>query len=71
MRYIATVLLSSVVFAGGMTGELPQPVEVVGSAAHLVTSFPADFSRDMEVTEPATLFEPPSEYGVVETLDCR
>ncbi len=78
MRFVAMVLLSSLcsmAFAGGdtrgMTGELAEPVEVVGSVVHLVTSYPSELSWEMEVPEPVTLFEPPEVYDPIDSLECR
>ena len=75
MRYISLILLCSLAFAGGgprgMTGDLGDPVEVVGSSVHLVTSIPSEVSWEMEVPESLPFFEPPDEYDMVETLDCR
>ncbi len=75
MRYISLILLCSLVFASedlsGITMELGEPGELVGSVVHLVTSLPAEVSWEMEVPEPLPFFEPPAEYGEVETLDCR
>ncbi len=75
MRYISLILLCSLAFAGdelpGITMELGDPVELVGSVVHLVTSVPSEVSWEMEVPSPLPFFEPPAEYSEVEALDCR
>lgn len=77
MRYIdiALVLLCSTAFADGdlpgMTGDLEDPVEVVGSSTHLVTIIPSEAVWKLETPETLSVFDPPAEYEVVETLSCR
>ncbi|MEN8208949.1 MAG: T9SS type A sorting domain-containing protein [Candidatus Fermentibacteria bacterium] len=75
MRYITLLFICSIAFAGndlsGMTGDLLHPVEVVGSAVHLVTSFPSGLTRRLETPEPLPAFDPPAEYEVIDSLACR
>ena len=75
MRYMSVILLCSIAFAGGdlpgITGDYLQPVEVSGSSVHLVTSVPSSFNVNPDIPEPVPAFEPPDEYELVDSFDCR
>jgi len=76
MKYLSLILLCSVAFAEedlpGITDDLGAPVEVTGSLVGQVSIMPIWLTGDVEeVVEPLSLFEPPSEYAAVDSLDCR
>ncbi len=74
MKNTLYVVLS--VFTVGVAG-LPgitmplEPVVCTGSSVHLVTSRPSLPSAPVVWAEPAPAFDPPSEYEIVASVDCR
>jgi len=76
MKYLSLILLCSVAFAGGdlpgITGDLGTPVEVTGSLVDQVSIMPIWLTGNAEeVVEPLPVFEPPSEYTAVDSVECR
>lgn len=66
-------LLVFSVFASDLPGvsALPEPVEVSGSSVHLVGRGSQFFLPYISLDDPVPVFEPPSEYEALETIDCR
>jgi len=74
VKIMSFVVLSAfAVGAAGLPGiTMPvEPVVCTGSSVHLVTSRPSIPFTSVVWTEPAPVFDPPSEYEVVASVDCR
>jgi len=74
VKLMSFVVLSAfAVGAAGLPGiTMPvEPVVCTGSSVHLVTSRPSIPFTSVVWTKPAPVFDPPSEYEVVASVDCR